>query len=429
MHIVKRIVVAILTFEARLVLFRYRPTIVAVTGSVGKTSTKDAIYTVLADAHHVRKSEKSFNSELGVPLTVLGRENAWHNPLKWIANIIDGLLLALIKTEYPKLLVLEVGADRPGDISSLGRWLKPNISVITAIPELPVHVEFFADAEEVAREKRALAESLVPGGVLVVNGDDERTKGIPNERGAVVTYGFSDGCMVHGELEEIVYEAGLPVGTRLRIGYGGASEPMELVGALGRTQVYPLLAALAVAYALTIDPGTAARKLSGHVAPPGRMRILKGIHGSTIVDDTYNASPAAVLAALDTMANVKAQRKIVAIADMLELGKYSVDAHRQVGQRARDVADIVIAVGIRAKGIAEAAIAAGMPASAVFVYEKEQVLQAASDMKAMAAPGDVILIKGSQSMRMEKVVKELMAEPDRAKELLVRQEAEWIAKA
>lgn len=429
MQVLKRIIVAILTIEARLVLLRYRPQIIAVTGSVGKTSTKDAIYTVVADDHFVRKSQKSFNSELGVPLTILGKENAWHNPLKWIANIIDGFLLVIIKSDYPKLLVLEVGADRPGDIKNLGRWLRPNIAVITAIPDLPVHIEFFADAEAVAKEKRALAESLAPGGILIVNGDDERTRVIPNARGTVLTYGTTAGCTVTASLQEIMYEADKPVGTRLHISYGGATVPVELHGALGKTQVYPLLAAAAVAYAFTIDPAVVARKLAGHVPPPGRMKIVPGLHGTTIIDDTYNASPAAVLAALETLADVKAKQKIFVIADMMELGKYSVDAHKQIGQKAAEVADKIVTVGMRAKDIAEAARKAGVREENIVSYEKEEVDVAASHLKNALESGDVVLVKGSQSMRMEKIVKALMAEPERAKELLVRQDAEWLLKA
>ena len=139
----KNLVVAVITLEARAVLRKYKPKIVAITGSVGKTSTKDAIYAALARGGRVRKSEKSFNSEIGLPLTILGVPNAWHNPLRWLQNIVDGLFLLVLTVEYPEWLVLEVGADRPGDIRSLAAWLPVDIAVITRLPEIPVHVEFF----------------------------------------------------------------------------------------------------------------------------------------------------------------------------------------------------------------------------------------------------------------------------------------------
>src|SRR3989338_10485905 len=126
----KKSVVLILTLEARLVLARYKPKIVAVTGSMGKTTTKDAVYAALAGSLHVRKSEKSFNSELGVPLTILGLENAWKNPLQWGINIMRGLWLIIRKLKYPEWLVVEVGADRPGGIRRLAKRLRPDIAGI-----------------------------------------------------------------------------------------------------------------------------------------------------------------------------------------------------------------------------------------------------------------------------------------------------------
>jgi UDP-N-acetylmuramoyl-tripeptide--D-alanyl-D-alanine ligase len=140
MLIFKNIITAILTLEARAVLWRYKPKVIAVTGSVGKTTTKDAIFAVLSPHVHVRKSQKSFNSEIGVPLTILGLESGWRDPLVWLSNIVQGFLLVIIKSDYPSWLVLEVGADRPGDIKNIARWLRPDIAVITAIPEIPVHV-------------------------------------------------------------------------------------------------------------------------------------------------------------------------------------------------------------------------------------------------------------------------------------------------
>jgi UDP-N-acetylmuramoyl-tripeptide--D-alanyl-D-alanine ligase len=160
----KSVVVRGLTFEARCVLKKYHPRIIAVTGSVGKTSTKDAIFTAISGDVHARKSEKSFNSEIGVPLTILGLANAWSNPFLWFKNLLDGLLLIVFKQEYPEWLVLEVGADRPGDIESVAAWLKPDVAVFTRLPDVPVHVEFFSSPEEVIKEKKFLAYALKAGG-------------------------------------------------------------------------------------------------------------------------------------------------------------------------------------------------------------------------------------------------------------------------
>ena len=124
-EIFKKTIVKILELEAKAIIKKYQPQIIAVTGSVGKTSTKDAIYSVMAKNFYARKSEKSFNSDIGVPLTVLGCDNAWNNPVKWLSNIWKGLSYIIFKKSYPEWLVLEVGADRPGDIKKITKWLKP----------------------------------------------------------------------------------------------------------------------------------------------------------------------------------------------------------------------------------------------------------------------------------------------------------------
>ena len=168
-QILKKIVIGILTLEAKLVLKRYKPKIIAVTGSVGKTSTKDAIYTALCEPFSIRKNQKSFNSEIGVPLTVLGLENAWGNPLLWVGNILKGVWMCVWPQTYPKWLVLEIGADHPGDIKSITKWVIPDIAVVTRIPNVPVHVEYFKDAEALLEEKSELLKAMKPDGVAAVS--------------------------------------------------------------------------------------------------------------------------------------------------------------------------------------------------------------------------------------------------------------------
>ena len=149
----KKIVSLIIRFEAILIIKKYKPKIISVTGSVGKTSTKDAIFAVMSSTFSVRKSEKSFNSDIGIPLTILGCPNAWFNPIKWLGNILRGLEIIIFNSNYPKWLILEVGADRPGDIKSVSKWLKSDIVVLTAFAKVPVHIEFFKDREAVDRKR------------------------------------------------------------------------------------------------------------------------------------------------------------------------------------------------------------------------------------------------------------------------------------
>ena len=427
----KYAIVTILTWEARAVLWRYKPKIIAVTGSAGKTSTKDAIYATLSGAGlSVRKSQKNLNSKVGVPLAILARENAWWNVWAWIKNIAYGLYIIIIKTPFPEWLVLEVGADRPGDIRRVARWLKPDIAVITSIPDIPVHVEFFHSADELAKEKRQLAAHLGREGKLILNGDDERTVAIHNEfRHLATTFGFGGQNNFNASHDEITYEGKKPVGVQFRANRSGSSVPVFLHGVLGRPAIYAALAALAVAEALEVDMIRAAEALKKWVPPAGRMRILDGIKGSIIIDDTYNSSPVAALSALETLINIPSVKKRMAVlGDMLELGKYSTEEHKKIGKFAAEYADNLVTVGFRARAIAESAMDNGMSEKKVRQYEQNEARRAGKELESELGEGVVVLVKGSQSMRMERAVKEIMAEPERAAELLSRQEGEWLQK-
>jgi UDP-N-acetylmuramyl pentapeptide synthase len=434
----KKSAVLILTWEARLVLARYKPKIIAVTGSVGKTTTKDAIYAVLTGSLYVRKSEKSFNSDIGVPLTILGLENAWRSPWRWVSNALRGLWLCIAPSrggsafggkKYPEWLVLEVGADRPGDIRNIARWLKPDIVVLTGVPDVPVHVEFFSSPEEVILEKRSLAEYMKENGTLIINGDDTRMLGMCAEyAGSVVTYGLGRQNNFSASHQAIAYEKKKPTGIRFKAVFEGVALPVSISGVLGAGRVYAALAAFAVARIVGVNEASIAGTLSGWTPPPGRMHIIPGVNGSTIIDDTYNSSPAAALSALDTLKETKAARRIAMLGDMLELGRYSVEAHRGIGTHVASFADMLITIGFRSRTSGEAALDAGMTDMQVREYEQSESRRAGRDLRGELKEGDVVLVKGSQSMRMERTVEELMADPEQASEVLVRQEPEWLLK-
>lgn len=424
-NIVKSTIVFILTLEARLVLWRHHPTVIAVTGSVGKTTTKDALYAVLSPSLYVRKSEKSYNSEFGVPLAILGCRSGWNNPVRWIEATLRGVF-AILSFNYPKYLIVEVGADRPGDIRKIAQWLRPHVAVMTQVPEIPVHVEFFDSPEALKLEKCALVEALRPTGIVVVNGDDSHMFSLCKERASrVVTYGFDSVNDLQGSHEDVEYVDHAPIGIRFRVNRQGNSVPIFLRGVLGRPVAYASLAAIAVGELYGIDLATASDALSHWETPAGRMKTFSGIRGSTIIDDTYNASPGAVFSALDTLKRLEAKRRIVILGDMLELGMLSASAHEEVGKRVAACADILITVGFRARKIASSALDSGMRDMQIQQYEHFESERAGREIEKELSEGDVVLIKGSQSMRMERAVLEIMAEPKRAGELLVRQENAW----
>ena len=428
--LLKRIVVGIVSWEARAVLRKYKPHIIAITGSVGKTSTKDAVFAALNGSLYVRKSEKSFNSELGVPLTILGCDTGWSNPLKWFGNLKEGLALIVLKNHYPKWLVLEVGTDRPGDIEAITKWLHPDIVVVTALPDMPVHMEHFAKPEDVAAEKKKLVQALRKEGRLIINGDHKNTAALKEEFNNFSTTRY--GTELHNEIAgthiEISYKEEQPTGMRFRVDTKGMSLPFNLESRLGNQQVYPILAALAVADAVGIDLLTAAERIQKQDGPNGRMKVLQGHNGSTILDDSYNSSPLALRAALSTLKKVEAKgKKIVVLGDMLELGRASVDMHKKAGVQAAGVADALITVGLRAHDIAKAAREQGFDPTCIQEFEIGEAKEAGRVVRAMLQEGDVVLLKGSQSgIRLEKAVKEILADPTQAKKVLVRQEEHWL---
>jgi len=424
----KRIVVAILTAQAKFLLRRHQPKIIAVTGSAGKTTTKDAIFCVLSqNGKFVRKSEKSYNSELGLPLTILGLESGWGSPWRWLTNIIKGFIAVATREPYPDWLVLEVGADRPGDIRSIARWLQPDVAVITSIPDIPVHVEFFNSPHALAQEKKRLAEHMKHDGILIVNGDDVHTQQIYEEFKSVATsFGFGGHNSFVAADAGIQYQDKRPVGMHFYSEHSGARIEVSVFGALGKPRIYSALAALAVAEVAGVAQEAAADALVKWAPPPGRMRLIDGVRGSLLIDDTYNSSPAAVMSALDTLKELKGfKKKIAILGDMLELGRYSSEAHKQVGEHAKKCTDLLITVGFRAKTMGEAALSIGMPDMQIREYEQGESVRAAKEIEADIDKNTVILIKGSQSMRLEKAVFELMQEPMRAEELLVRMDPDW----
>ena len=219
----------------------------------------------------------------------------------------------------------------------------------------------------------------------------------------------------------------MPTGIAFDVERNGERAHVSVPGIIGRTHAQAFIAGIAAAVAVGVPLSKAAAGFERHDTPPGRARLITGIRGSVLIDDTYNASPAAVEEALKTLADVpRTGKRIAVLADMLELGEFSVAEHKRIGELAAASADVLVTVGVRSRGIADAAREAGMPAESVIECDKAEV--AATKIKELLAEGDVVLLKGSQSMRMERAVLHLMAEPEHAGKLLVRQDAEWLSR-
>ncbi len=429
-NIFKKIVISIITWQSRLVLKKYKPKIIAITGSVGKTSTKDAIYTVLSQFVYVRKIDKSYDADIAVPLTILGLGNGWNNPFLWIANILEGFMLLIKKNIYPEYLILELGADRPGAIKNITKWISPDVVIITRLPDVPVHVEAFPNVDAVIEEKRALAESVKKDGILILNFDDTKVMELKEKiKVKTINFGMNSGAMLQASNEELWYEnkenQKQIKGMNFKLEYDGNALPVSVSNIVGINHVYAALGALSVAYALNLNMIDSIQSMKNYITPPGRLHLLSGIKGSLIIDDSYNSSPVACESALITLKNIEVTgRRIAILGDMLELGKHTLAEHEKIGEITKDYCDILITVGVRAEHMYEGAMRAGFPKQNLFHLDEAQ--QAGLFIQNNILPGDLILIKGSQGMRMERTVLELMANPEDFETLLVRQDKEWL---
>lgn len=412
-----------------MVLSKYKPRIIAITGSVGKTSTKDAVFAVLSKVAYVRKSEKSYNSEIGLPLTILGVPNGWNSPTLWMSNILSGLWLIIAPHKYPKWLVLEVGVGKEGDMERTALWLKTDVVIITAIGETPAHIEFFKSRKDLIEEKSKLIKTLKQDGILILNGDDTDVLGMKSKTKNLTTiYGFKDGADVLGSSVDILYgSSGEPEGIIFRTDAGGTSMPVLIEGVFGRNHVYASLAAIALALGLKFNVISAVNALKDYDVPSGRMRLLRGINESLVIDDTYNSSPFSCESALKTLGTLKwGERKIAILGDMLQLGKHTKEAHKNVGKIAKENADILIVVGPRAQAFKGGALEAGMSEENILEFLDSH--KAGEFIKTYVKKGDLVLVKGSQGMRMERVVEAILQDQEHKDKLLVRQDEEWLNK-
>jgi len=426
----KKIIELKLKYLAKLILLKYKPEIVGVTGSVGKTGTKEAIYAVLKFKFNVRTNIKNYNNEIGLPLTILGVESAGKDVFGWLNIFWQGFKLIIKRDKnYPKILVLEMGVDRPGDMKYLTSIAKANVGVITLIG--PSHLEFFGSVDEIAKEKACLIKKIKPNGWAVINYDDAKSRDIARDsKEKVLTFGLKAGADVQARELSFSFkenrEADNLLGIKYELTYNQTFVPVRLGQVIGLNAVYASLAGAAVGISYGLALEDIARALSNFKSPKGRMNLIPGIKHSLIIDDTYNSSPQSSKQALDIIKKIPiagAERKFAVLGDMLELGAYTEKGHREVGEYAA-MAGInkLIVVGERARDIARGAESAGMKFDNIFHFKNTE--ETGRFVQARIREHDILLVKGSQGMRMEKIVQEIMAEPLRAKELLVRQDWE-----
>lgn len=413
----------VLRLMARAVLGKYRPDIVGVTGSVGKSSTKDAIAIVLSSAFSVRKSEGNYNNELGVPLTILGVESGGRSISKWVVVLFKWLWLMVFPAKYPEVLVLEMGVDRPGDMSYLLEFIPLRVGVMTRIASS--HIEFFGSLANITKEKGKLIASVQDDGFAVVNADDERAiKMLEKTKAKAIRFGFGKNADVRAE-HIVLYQDGRHIeGTSFKMSYDGKTIPVRLPKIIAKHHLSAALAAAAVGIAFRLNLVQIAAALREFEPLPGRLRLLPGKNGTTIVDDTYNASPESVGAALEVLGGLSAQRKVAILGDMLELGEKSDEWHGELTQLLIDAGvTLFIGIGKHMRVPADRLLASGWsPDNVVWFPDPESAAEVALRY---VQTGDLILLKGSRGMRLEKITERLLADRDLAREVLCCQTREW----
>lgn len=413
----------ILRFMARSVLAKYKPKIVGITGSVGKSSTKEAIALMLEPHFRVRKNEGNYNNEIGIPLTILGCKSGGRSLIAWLGVFRRWLGLMLLPNEYPEILVLEMGIDRKGDMGYLLSFVSLSIGVATHVSGS--HLSHFGTLNAVAKEKGKLIKSLPATGYAILNADNEWTRKMEEVTDAeVITYGFGenadirvDNLLFHGDASQIE-------GFSFKLNYKGRSVPMRLPALLAKHLIPSVLAAVGVGVALRLNLVEIARSLESFKSLPGRMHMFLGVNGSRIIDDTYNASPASMRAAIETLQHIQAPRKGIILGDMLELGEKSDEKH------ARFVTDIrqanvsfAILVGQHMRALHQALLENGFSDKQAIWFPDP--MSESDYAGSVVRAGDVVLVKGSQGLRMEMIVERLLAQPELASTLLCRQSDVW----
>lgn len=397
----------ILRYLTKLILWRYKPLIIGVTGSVGKTSTKEAIYTVLRKKFRAERNIFNLNTEIGMPLTIIKGKDAKRNILLWFYNFFHTFWLFIFKTKtYPEILVLEMSEDASGMIKYLVDLAQPKIGVVTTIGDPPVHLEYYKNINQLIEEISYLPQSLSFDDMIVLNADNSLVLNFKDKTVAkVLSYGFSENSDIKITEYKLINTEDLEnIGMSFRLESSGSFVPVRLEGVFGKGQIYALAAATAVGLSLDINLVEISEAMKDYKIVKGRTKFMRGINNSWLLDDSYNACPDSVRVALDLLKEVPAKRKIVILGDMKELGVNSNQAHIEIGKDIAKIAEVFIAIGeemVFAKQIIDDEY------SNVETFWFKDSQEAKVPIKKMIKKGDLTLIKGSHAMEMEKITEEL----------------------
>jgi len=401
-----------LRMMAKQVLKKHQPIVVAITGSVGKTTTKESISKILNTKFKIRSNAKNYNNEIGATLTILGCQIDYHrNKVLQIFGVFYYWIKALFfDKNYPEILVLEMGADKPGDIKYFCDFISVTVGVLTDIGIS--HLENFKTKQILATEKGHLLRSVKEKGMAIYNWDNKIVREI-GKKLSVNTVGY--GLSKEAEMRatdivfkiEVTEESQKIDGINFKLNFQGKVLPVRLKHCFGKGNVYSVLAALSVGRYFGLNLIEMIESLKDFESCSGRMTLVKGINNSIIIDDAYNSAPDSLSLALELVADIKAVRKILILGDMLELGEEEVKSHRNLGKKiAKLQPDYFIAVGSRMEEAVQSYLKNSNNQENVMVFENSK--EAKILIKELVQPGDLVLVKGSRGIKMDEIVEILV---------------------
>lgn len=363
---------------AQTVLLDHPVRVVGITGSIGKTTTKEFTASLLSRHYNVLKSKGNYNNQIGLPLSVLAL-NERHN-----------------------LAVLEMGMNHPGEIKLLTRLAPPDVAVITNIN--PVHLEFFDNMEAIAAAKKEILLGAKDNAVAVLNGDDSRIKAISADwKGQKILFGLSKETDIRAENIRTSGSAGLS----LDLVYGWNKARVN-VPFFYETYLYNFLAAAGTARALSVPLDDILTQAPGLTPLPMRGTLLRR-DKITVVDDSYNSNPIALESALKDSTRIAARRRVAVLGDMLELGVHEAHFHREAGRQAAAAGwDVLVTIGERSRAMVEGALEAGMSEDRIYSFADSE--EAAEKIWSIIREGDLILVKGSRGIKTERILERFKEE-------------------
>lgn len=434
----KNLIYQILKYASKQLLKRYKPTLIGVIGNVGKTSMRTNMVSFLSQFSPVGTNIDNYNTPIGITLSFLDEVSPGKNIFRWIPIVIKAVSRAWFgDSQFAPIWVLEIGVDAPGDMDEfVADFLLFDVVVFGFIGENPVHLAQFTDRKELINEDAKILRGLKADGVLIIDGDDEFIKSIWRKRENVITFGFGTVDIKASDFKVAIdvvntkeqwahYYSSLVPKASFKVEYRGSSIPFQVDYILGKHQVNAVLPSIALGIVDGMNLIDISQQIKQVNPVKGRLRCLEGVKDTLLIDDTYNAAPSAVIMALDSLNRLKVSgaRKVAILGVMRELGSSSQQIHQDIGKLTAKIADVCIGVGEDSKDILLAFHKQNPKGLYHWFADSEE---AALHIVDFITSDDIILVKGSQFSRMERISAELLSNKRYKTELLTRQSAEWL---